>query len=120
MKSWLQNNDMYMYSTHNEEKSLVAGSFTRTLMNKSYKYLTLISKNLYIDKLNNIVNEYNNKYNITIKMESVDVKSSTYFGFNEKSNDEDPNFEVDDHVRILNIKIFLQKCTFQIGLKKFL
>ena len=120
MKSWLQDNDIDMYSTHNEEKSLVAGSFTRTLMNKSYKYLTLISKNLYIDKLNNIVNEYNNKYNITIKMESVDVKSSTYFGFNEKSNDEDPNFEVYDHVRTLNIKIFLQKCTFQIGLKKFL
>ena len=48
MKSWLQDNDIDRYSTHNEEKSLVAGSFTRTLMNKSYKYLTLISKNFIL------------------------------------------------------------------------
>ena len=51
-----------MYSTHNEGKSVVAERFIRTLTNKIYKYMTSISKNMYIDKLNDIVNEYNNKY----------------------------------------------------------
>ena len=51
-----------MYSTHNEGKSVVAERFTRTLQNKIYKYMTSISKNVYIDKLDDIVNEYNNIY----------------------------------------------------------
>ena len=56
MKSWLQDNDIVMYSTHNEEKSVVAEGFIRTLKNKIYKYMTLISKNVYIDKLDDLVN----------------------------------------------------------------
>ena len=62
-----------MYSIHNEGKSVVAERFIRTLKNKIYKYMTAISKNVYINKLNDIVNEYNNK-NIhrTIKMKPVD------------------------------------------------
>ena len=55
-----------MYSTHNEGKSVVAERLIRTLKNKSYKYMTSISKNGYIDRLNDIVNEYNT-YNSTIK-----------------------------------------------------
>ena len=51
MKSWLQDNDIAMYSTHNEGKSVVAERFIRALKNKIYKYITLISKNVYIDKL---------------------------------------------------------------------
>ena len=68
MKSWLEKNDIEMYSTHNQEKSVVTERFIRTLRNKIYKYMTLISKNVYIDKLDDIVNKYNNAYHSTIKM----------------------------------------------------
>ena len=51
-----------MYSTHNEGKSVLAERFIRTLENKIYKYMNLISKNVYIDKLDEIVNKYNNTY----------------------------------------------------------
>ena len=59
-KKWLQDNDIIMYSTNNEGKSVVAERFIRTLKSKIYKYMTSISKNVYIDKLNAIVNKYNN------------------------------------------------------------
>ena len=64
-----------MYSTHNEKKSVVAERFIRTLKTKIYKQMTSISKNVYIDKSDDIVNEYNNRYHRLIKMKSVDVKS---------------------------------------------
>ena len=67
-----------MYSTHNEGKSVVAEKFVRTLKNKIYKYMTSISTNVYIHKLDDIVNKYNNTYHSTIKMKPVDVKPSTY------------------------------------------
>ena len=66
-----------MYSIHNEGKSVVAERFIRTLKTKIYKYMTSISKNVYIDKLDDIVNEYNNTYHRTIKMKPVDVKDKT-------------------------------------------
>ena len=69
---------MEMYSKHNEEKFVVAGSFMRTLNNKIYKHMTSVSKNVYIDKLDNIVNQYNNMHHSTIKMKPVDVVSSTH------------------------------------------
>ena len=65
-----------MYSTHNEGKSIVAERFIRTLKSKIYKYMTSVSKNVYIDKLDDIVDEYNNTYQTTIKMKSIDVKDS--------------------------------------------
>ena len=77
MKSWLEKNDIGIYSTHNEGKSVVAERFIRTLKNKIYKYMASISKNVSIDKLTDIVNKYNNTYS-TIKMKPVDIKSSTY------------------------------------------
>ena len=77
MKSWLQNNDIVMYSIHNERKSVVAERFIKTLKNKIYKYMTSISKNVYIDKLDDIVNEYNNTYHRTIKIKPTDVKNNT-------------------------------------------
>ena len=67
MKSWLHDNCIDMYLTHNEGKSSVADRFIRTWMNEFYKYMRSISKNVYIDKLDDIVNECNNTY-ITIKM----------------------------------------------------
>ena len=60
MKLWLEKNDIEMYSTHNEGKSVFAERFIRTIKNKIYKHMTSISKNVYIDKLDDIVNEYNN------------------------------------------------------------
>ena len=66
-----------MYSTHNEGKSVVAERFIRMLKSKIYKYMTSISKNVYIDKLDDIVNEYNNTYHTTIKMKPIDVKDNT-------------------------------------------
>ena len=63
-----------MYSTHNEGISVVAERFIRTLKSKIYKYMTSISKNVYIDKLDGIVDEYNNTYHTTIKMKPIDVK----------------------------------------------
>ena len=74
-KKWLQDNDIVMYSTHIEGKSVAAERFIRTLKNKIYKYTTSISENVYIDKLDDIVNEYNNAYHRTIKMKLIDVKT---------------------------------------------
>ena len=62
--------------------------------------MTSASKNVYIDKLDDIVGEYNNTYHRIIKMKPVDVKDDTYIDFKKEVNDKDPNFKVDDHVRI--------------------
>ena len=109
MKSFLQNNDIEMYSTHNEGKSVVAERFIRTLKNKIYKYMTSISKNVYIDKLDDIVNKYNNTYHSTIKMKPVDVKSSTYIDSSKEINDKDPKFKIGDIVRISKYKNIFAK-----------
>ena len=119
VKSWLQNNDLEMYSTHKEWKSIPAEKFVRTLEKKIYKYMTSILKNVYIDKLNNIVNTFSNTYYSTIKMKPADLKSIAYIGFNKENKNEDPKFKVEDQVRISKYKTFLQKVTFQIGIKKF-
>ena len=89
MKSWLQNNDIEMYSTYNEGKSLVAKRFIRTLQNKIYKCMTSVSKNVYMNNLADIVNKCSNTYHSTIKMKPADVKSSTYIDFNKENNKED-------------------------------
>ena len=73
--------DIEMYSVHNEGKSVVAEKFIRTLKTKIYKYMTSLLKNVYIDKLDDIVDEYNNTYLRTIKMKPPDVKDNTYIDF---------------------------------------
>ena len=78
MKSWLQGNNIVIYSTHNEGKSVVAQRFIKTLKKKIYKYMTSISKNVCIDKLDDIVKEHNNTYHRTIKMKSVVTKDNIY------------------------------------------
>ena len=98
-----------MYSIHKEGKSVVAERFMTTLKTKIYKYMTWISKNVYIDKLDDIVNEYNNKYHRTIKMKPVDVKNNTYFDFNKEVNDKDPKFKVGDHVKLSKYKNIFAK-----------
>ena len=71
--------------------------------------MTSISKNVYIEKLDDIVNEYNNKYHTTIKMKPVDVKYNTYIGFKKEVNDKDPKFKIGDHVRISKYKNIFTK-----------
>ena len=85
--------------THNEGKSIVAERFIRIVKNEIFKYITSISKNVYIDKLEYIVNKYNNAYHRTIKMKPADVKWSIYIDFNKKNNKEGPKFNVGDHVK---------------------
>ena len=109
MKSWLQHDNIEIYSIQNEGKSFVAERFIRTLKNKIYKHMTSISKNVYIDKLIDIVNKYNNTYHRTIKVKPVDVKSSTYINFNKENNKEGPKFKSGDTVRISKYKNIFAK-----------
>ena len=89
-----------MYSIHNEGESVAAERFIRTLNTKIYKYMTSIPKNVYIDKLDDVVNEYNDTYHRTIKMKPVDVKDNACIDFKKEVNDKDPKFKVGGHVRI--------------------
>ena len=98
-----------MYLTNNEGKSVVAERFIRTRKNKIYKYMTSISKNVYIDKLDDIVKEYNNVHHRTIKMKPIDVKDNTYIDFEKEINNNDPTFKVGDHVRISKYKKIFAK-----------
>ena len=93
-----------MYSTYNEGKSVVAERFIRILKNKIYKHMTAISKNVYFDVLDDIVDEYNNTYHKTIKMKPADIGDDSFAEYNEKSNEKDPKFKVGDHVRISKFK----------------
>ena len=71
-----------MYSAHNEGKSVAAERFIRTFKNKIYIYMASISKNVYIDKLDYIVNKYNNVHRKAMKMKPVGVNPSVYIDFN--------------------------------------
>ena len=108
-KKCLKDNDIEMYSIHNEGKSVVAERFIRTLNNKIYKYMTSVSKNVYINKLDDTVVEYNNTYHRTIKMKSVDAKDNTYIDFDKEVHDKDPKFKVGDNVRISKYKYIFAK-----------
>ena len=108
-KKWLQENDIAMYSTHNEGKSVVAERFIRTLKNRIYKYMTSISKRVYIEKLDDTVNEYNNKYHRTIKMKPIDVNNNTYINIGKEVHDNDLKFKVGDNVRISKYKNIFAK-----------
>ena len=108
-KKWLQDNDIVMYSTHNEGSSVVAERFIRTLKSKIYKHMTSISKNVYIDQLDDIVDEYNNTYHAAIKMKPIDVKDNTYINTSKKNNYKDPKFKVGDRVRISKYKNIFAK-----------
>ena len=71
--------------------------------------MTSISKNVYFDKLDDIVNEYNHTYHRTIKMKPIDVRNNTYIDSNKEVNDKDPKFKVGDHVRISKYKNIFAK-----------
>ena len=98
-----------MYSIHNEGRSVVAERFIRTLKTKTNRYMISISKNVYIDKFHDVVNEYNNTYHRTSKMKPVDVKGSTYIDSSKEVDDKDPKFKVADHARISKYKNIFAK-----------
>ena len=93
-KKWLKDNDVEMYLIHNEGISVVAERFIRTLKIKIYEYMTSVSKNVYIHKLDDILNEYNDTYHRTIKMKPVDVKNNTYIVFKKKVNKKIQNLKL--------------------------
>ena len=98
-----------MYSTYNEGTSVVAERFIRTLTNKTFKHMTTISKNVYFDVLDDIVNKFDNTVYKTIKMKPIDVTSHSYAEYNEDFNKKDPKFKVGDHVRISKYKNIFAK-----------
>ena len=119
-KDFLKINNIEMYSTYNEGKSVVADRFIRTLKNKIFKHMTAISKNVCFDVLDDIVNKYNNTVHRTIKMRPIDITDDSYVEYDENPNKKDLKFNIGYHVRISNMKTFLLKDILQIGLKKFL
>ena len=98
-----------MYSTHNEEKSVFTERSIRTLKNKIYNYMAAVPKNVYFDVLDDIVDEYNNRYHRATEMKPIDVKSDSYVEYNEESNEKDPKLKVGDHVRISKYKNIFAK-----------
>ena len=104
-----KDNDIKKYLKHNERKSVVAERFIRTLRTKLYKYMTSLSKSIYIHKLDDIVGEYNNAYYKTIKIKPADVKDNTYIDFKKEVNDKDPKFKFGGHVRISKYKDIFAK-----------
>ena len=109
MKSFLEENAPEMFSAQNEGKSVASERFSRTLKNKTDKHMTSTSKNMHINKLDQIVNKYKNIYHRATKMKPVDVKSNTYVDSSKEINDKDPKFKVGDHVRISKYKKFFAK-----------
>ena len=98
-----------MYSTYNEGKSVVAERFIRTLKIKMFKHMTAISKNVYFDVLDDIVNKCNNTVHRSIKMKPVHVTSDSYVEYNQDSNEKNRKFKVGDHVRTSKCKNIFAK-----------
>ena len=107
-EKWLSDNDINMYSTYNEGKSVVAERFIRTLKNKLYKHTTATGKNVYYNVLDDVVNKYNNNKHSTIKMKPIDVKNNKRVYIDEH-NEQDSRFKVGDRVRISRYKNIFAK-----------
>ena len=108
-KDFLKIDNIEMYSTYNEGKSVVAERFIKTLQNKIFKHTTAISKNVYFDVLDDIVIKYNNTVHRTIKIKPIDVTDDSYAEYNEDFDKKDPKFKVGDHVRISKYKNIFPK-----------
>ena len=117
-KKWLSDNDIIMYSTFNEGKSVVAERFIRTLKNKLYKHMTATGKNVYYDVLDDVVNEHNNTKHNAIKMKPKYVKDDTTKSsaiarnkrvYTDEHNKKDSRFKVGDRVRISKFKNIFAK-----------
>ena len=119
-----------MYSAYNEGKSVVAARFIRILKNKIFKHMTAISKNVYFDVLDDIVNKYNNAVHRTIKRKLIDITDDYYTEYNGTAFNKD-SIELHSNKKILNLKLvimlefkniktYLLKDILQIGQKKLL
>ena len=109
-KKWLSDNDMIMYSTYSEGKSVVAERFIRTLKNKLYKHMTATGKNIYYDILGEVVNKYNNTKHSTIKMKPIDVgDNNDKRVYIDEHNKKSTRFNVGDRVRISKFKNIFAK-----------
>ena len=98
-----------MYSTFNGGKSVVAERFIRILKIKIFKHMKAISKNVYFDVLDDIINKYNNTVHKTIKMKPINVTDDSFVEYNEQSHKKDPEFKVGDHFRISKNKNIFNK-----------
>ena len=107
-KKWLSDNNIIMYSTYNEGKSVVAERFIRTLKNKWYKHMTTTGKNVYYDVLDDVVDEYNNTKHSTIKMKPKHVGNNKRV-YIDKHNEKDSRFKIGDRVRISKVKNIFAK-----------
>ena len=108
-KKWLSDNNIIMYSTYNEGKSVVAGRFIRTLKNKLYKHMTATGKNVYYDVLDDIVNEYNNTKHCTIKIKRKDIGNNNKRVYIDEHNEKRSRFKVGDRVGISKFKNIFAK-----------
>ena len=104
-----------MYSTYNEVKSVVAERFIRTLKNRIFKHITSISKNVYFDVLDDIVNKYNNTVHRTIKMKPIDVSVIIMLNTMKIQIKKILNLKLVTMLEFQNIKTFLLKDILQIG-----
>ena len=117
-KRFLKINNIEMYSTYNEGKSVVAERFIRTLKNKIFKHMTAVSKNVYFDMLGDIV--YNNRVHRSIKMKPTDVTPDSYAEYSEYSSEKILNLKSVVMLEFQNTKTLLLKDTIKIGQKMFL
>ena len=108
-EKWQSDNDINMYSTYNEGKSVVAERFIRTLKYKLYKHMTATGKNVYYDVLDDIVNKYNNTKHSTIKMKPIDVGDNNKRVYIDEHNEKDSRFKVGNRVRISKFKNIFAK-----------
>ena len=120
LKTWLSNNDIIMYSTFNEGKSVVVERFIRTLKNKLDKHVTAINKNVYYDVLDDVVNKYNNTKHNTIKMKPRDVKDDNNRVYIDEYNKKILDLMEVIELEYLNLKIYLLKDILLIGVEKYL
>ena len=102
-KKWLSDNNIIMYSTYNEGKSVVAERFIRTLKNKLYKHMTTTGNSVYYDVLDDVVSKYNNTKHSTIKMKPIDVKNNKRV-YVDENDEKDSSFKVGDRVRTCKLK----------------
>ena len=112
LKKWLSDNNIIMYSTYNEGKSVVAERFIGRLKNKLCIHMTVTGKNVYYDVLDDVVSKYNNTKHSTIKMKPKDVKNDNKRVYIDEHNEKRSRFKVGDRVRISKFKnIFVKGYT---------
>ena len=108
MQEWLNKNDVLMYSTHNEAKSVIIERFVKTLKAKLYKKMTANDSKSYFNQLHKLVNQYNNSYHHSINKKLI---NADYSALTEKikTNSKAPELTVNDRVKITKYKNICNK-----------